>query len=279
MTAPKLLKNISASSAEPASAHSLLGHILLTSLQQSQDHQITAELSGGAVQYVRGPVDMVKWKELHIIRDAIQNAVVRTGLVQPELLKCEPYFLTTASGWNPGLELWGDNSQGQGFDLRKIKIVVDAVLAGLQRDAGNDVDDIGMMDIEPVEREAVYQVTHETLCAIGGKRLAQPVVVRTGESTLRLEGKLGSKPSQANFHPVQNALNGHFAGFDFDKKELVFLTPEKRVYVNFEPLQVDLIAVTRAVLEGQECVIRTHRTTSRSGQHDFAYLPDAPFKS
>jgi hypothetical protein len=279
MTAPKQPKITAATGASHKAAASLLGHILLTSLQQSQEHQITAEVSGGAVQYVHGPVDMVKWKDLHIIHDAIKAAIVRTEMARPELLKCEPYLLTMGSGWNPGLELWGDASEGAGFDIQKINIVVDVLLAGLKRDAVNDADDIGMMDLDPIQREAMRQVIRETLHATGGKRLAQPVDVRAGESELRLEGKLGAKPSQANFHPVQTTLSGRFAGFDLQKKELLFLTPERCVHLNFEPQQVDLLQVTRSAIEELDCEVRTHQTTGRNGRHDHAYLPDIPFKS
>ena len=48
-----------------AASRGLEGHVLLASFLQSQDMQMSAELSEGAVQYLRGPVDMVKWKELY----------------------------------------------------------------------------------------------------------------------------------------------------------------------------------------------------------------------
>ena len=277
------IQNGDATNAQQMDGSDPFGHILLASFQQSQQHQITAEVRGGEVQYLHGPVDQVRWSELHIVLDALQTAVVRTGLAQPESLKCKPYFVTTAAGWNPGLRLWVDTSQNQSVDTQKIRTVIEAVLVGLKRDSIDDAGDFSMLDfsmldISPIEREATCQVIRETLKITGGKRLAQPVDVVNGESLLRLEGKLGAKPSQANFHPIVKVVAGQFTGFDLQKKELLFSTLEKCLHINFNPQDVDLVAVTHAAIDGRSCELRTHQTTARNGHYDYAYLPDSPFK-
>lgn len=261
-----------------AASPRLEGHVLLGSFLQSQDHQMSVEVSGGAVQYLRGAVDMVRWKELHIFHDAIKAAIVLAGLIPPELLRCEPFLTKTESGWSPGLELWADTSQNGCFDLKKIETVKEMVLTGLTRDAANDVEDFGSMDLELKERVAVHQAVAETLGSMGGKKLSEPVYVRTEDDFLKIEGKLGAKPSQANFHPVEENLCGSFIGFDLHKKELLFHTGEKRVLINFDQIQVDLLEVARAAKDGRECTVRTHKTIGRDGREEHAYLPDDPFK-
>lgn len=258
---------------------SVLDHELLVSLQQSQDHQMSVDVSEGAVQCLRGPLDMIKWKELHVVHDTIRAAVVRAGLAPSDILKCEPYLLKTASGWNPVLELWGRTSQDQDFEFEKIRVVVEAVLAGLKRDIANDADDLCTSTLESSEREAVHQVITEALSVNGGKKMAVPVHVSVKECLLTLNGKLGAKPSQANFHPTDDPLLGRFSGFDIEKKELIFRTSGRSVLMNFEPTLVDLIEVARAAIEGRELTARTHKTIARDGREDHAYLPDEPFKS
>src|SRR2546422_7969590 len=168
MAAIKSKKTVATVSSDSARAH-MSGHVLLASFQQAQDHQMLAEVSGGTVQYLRGPVDMVKWKELHIIFDAVKAALVLSDLAPSQLLRCEPFLFKSESGWNPGLELWGDTSHGHVFDSAKIKTVVEVVLAGLKRDAANDAEDMGATELQAPERAAVRQVITETLGISGGK--------------------------------------------------------------------------------------------------------------
>jgi hypothetical protein len=254
-------------------------HVLIVSLQQSQDHQMSVDLSEGTVHCLRGPLDMIKWKELHVVHDTIRAAVVRAGLAPPDSLKCEPYLVKTATGWNPVLDLWGRISPDQDFEFEKIRLVVEAVLAGLKRDLKNDADDLFVSALKSSEREAVHQVITEALSLNGGKKLAVPVHMSIKENVLTLIGKLGAKPRRANFHPTEVPLHGRFSGFDLEKNELIFRTPGKCVLMNFEPSLVDLISVTRAATEGRELVVRTHKTIARDGREDHAYLPDEPFKS
>lgn len=257
----------------------VMDHVLLVSLQQSQDHQMSVDLADGAVHCLRGPLDMIKWKELHVVHDTIRGAVVRAGLAPSDILKCEPYLLKTSTGWNPVLELWGRASRDHDFEFEKIKMVVEAVLSGLKRDIENDADDLCISTLESCEREAVHQVITEALSLNGGKKLAVPVHVSVKERVLTLNGKLGAKPSQANFHPTDDPLLGRFCGFDIEKKELIFRTSGRCVLMNFEPSLVNLLAVTGAATERREIVARTHKTIARDGREDHAYLPDKPFKS
>lgn len=277
MAAIKGNKTVATVNSDSAPAH-MSGHVLLASFQQAQDHQMLAEVSGGTVQYLRGPVDMVKWRELHIIFDAAKAALVLSDLAPSPLLRCEPFLFKSESGWNPGLELWGDTSHSHVFDFPKIKTVVEVVLAGLKRDAANDAEDMAALELQGIERAAVRQIIAETLGASGGKKLAEPVHVTVEHSTLKVEGKLGSKPSQANFHPLEEKLSGRFSGFDLDKRELLFSTASKRIFLNFERLQVDVLEVARACLEGRDCEVRTQKTTARDGRENRAYLPEAPFR-
>lgn len=258
---------------------SVMDHVLLVSLQQSQDHQMSFGVSEGAAHCFRGPLDMVKWKELHVAHDTIRAAVVRTCLAPSDILKCEPYLLETAAGWNPVLDLWGRKSLDHNFEFEKIKMIVEAVLAGLKRDTENDADDLCISTLEPSERAAVHQVIKEALSLNGGMKLAVPVHVSVKERVLTLNGKLGAKPSQANFHPTEDPLLGRFSGFDIEKKELIFRTSGKCVLMNFEPSLVDLLAVARAATERRELVARTHKTIARDGKEVHAYVPDEPFKS
>ena len=261
-----------------AASRGLKGHVLLGSFLQSQDLQMSAELSEGSVLFLRGPVDMVKWKELHIFHDTLKAAIVLAGLVPSELLCCAPFIRKAASGWSPGLELWADASQNSCIDYKKIETVKDLVLAGLTRDAANDADDFASMDLELTERVAVQQAVAESLGSIGGKKLSEPVYVQTEGHPLKIEGKLGAKPSQANFHPIEENICGSFIGFDLYKEELFFQAGEKRIQINFGKIPIDLVEVARAARDRRECTVRTHKIISPNGRDEYAYLPDVPFK-
>lgn len=255
------------------------GHVLLANIHQQQDHQVSVEITAGSVEYLRGPVDMIKWKEVHTFHDAIKAAIVRAGLAPAERLVSAPYLLHLKSGWNPGIQLWSDASGNHEIDIQKVDVVVQAVLAGLQRDAANDAADIFCdAELDSVQQHAVHDVIQETLVSAGGKKLAQPLHVQSGQRSQLIKGKLGAKPSRANFHPEEVILKGVFDGFSLEKRELTFKSDEKMIHINFEKEIVSLVEIAKAASEKRMCVVRTHRTISLRGEDVFAYLPEGVFR-
>ena len=254
-------------------------HVFLASLRQAQQHKMSADLAGGEVVCLRGPLDLVKWKELHVPHDAIRAALARAGLVPAELMVSQAYLLKYGNIWNPVLALWANESQGHHFDLKKIHAVIEAVLAGLQRPAENDVEDICEIVLMKEEREAVHQVVRETLNTIGGRRLVEPVVVHAGESMFELGGKLGAKKSKVNLQPIEASFEGRFTGILVDPMLLLFKTERTTVELSFAPEVVDLDAVFNAMRAEVDVSIRTHKTTSASGREIHVYQPEVPFKA
>jgi hypothetical protein len=256
----------------------LVGHVLLTSLQQAQQHKMSADVAEGEVVCLRGPLDLVKWRELHVGHDAIRAALIRAALVPTELLVTEAYLLNHGQAWNPVLELWADESQGDGFDIQKIHAVVEAVLAGLHRDAINDIEDLCEVSLDPVERHAVHQVVQETLAVIGGRRLSVPVHVHVHASTFSLSGKLGRKKSRLNLHPSEESFSGQFLGIDIDPPELRFQADQRTIRMCFARPVVDLKAVLDAMLAGEQCEVRTQKTIAENGREVHTYQPDGAFR-
>lgn len=264
---------------QKASPSHLAGHILLARLQQNQRYNISVDMTGGEVVSMHGSLDLVKWTELHVAHDAIRAALVRTGLVSASLMVLEIYLLNFDSDWNPALELWANQLDGQRFDLQKIYAVIEAVLVGLRRDASNDVDDMCEVSLDAVERQAVHQVVKETLNEIGGRRLVEPVSIEVGGTTLSLEGKLGAKQSKLNLHPREERLTGRFVGIKVDPAELLFKTETKALSLSCARPLVDFQAVLNASLSGEICEIRTQKTISVGGREIYTYQPDGPFRN
>lgn len=258
---------------ERVPADPMPGYAMLVNLQQLQDHQVSLAMSGETIDCIRGAVDRIRWPELHTVLDAIKAGLVRASQVVAERLVCTPYLTIQGSGWSPGLELWVELQDERTIDLKKVNAIVELVLIGLQRDFSNTTNDFATELLEPIEREAVRQVVSETLSSAGGKRLALPIFVQLDQQPLlKLDGKFGAKPSQANFHAEERILNGRFVGFDLTKNELLFLTAEKKIAVNFDPRQVDLQDIASAASNGRDCTIRTHRTISANGSDVHAYV-------
>ena len=252
--------------------------VVLVTLHQQQGFQVSVDVAGGAIQCIRGPLDMVKWKELHTLYDAIRAAIVRAGLAEPELLECEPFLLKTVTGWNPVLQLLGNDSDDQTYDLRRIKEIAERTLVGLKRDAANNSDDLLADDLNETQTGAVREVVLEVLNGNGGKRFTTPVHVVVDDQEFKLDGKLGAKLNCANFHPQEVRLTGKFFGFDGQKGELFFLTESGQIHINFEQDLVDLLAVVQTYLDRKECEIRVHKTISKQGAAVYSFLPDGTLK-
>lgn len=252
-------------------------HIFLTSLRQAQQHKMSADLNCGEVVRLRGPLDLVKWKELHVPHDAIRAALVHTELVPSDLLVSEPYLLNYQGMWNPVIELWGNQSQGHDFDMIKIHAAVEAVVLGLTRSGENDVEDICEVVLEKEQREAVHQVILETLNVIGGRRIAAPVLVHAGEVMLELGGKLGAKKSKINLQPVDTIFKGRFSGIKIDPCVLIFKTNGMNVDLSFAIELVDLGAVLDVMLAELELEVRTQKTITSSGREVYVYIPQQTF--
>ena len=251
--------------------------VLIVNLQQMQDHNVLLSTSEGATDCIRGPVDRIRWPDLHTIKDAICASLVRANQVASENFESEPYLWKQKSGWNPGLEIWLNTSGDFPIDIKKIHLIVESLLAGLQRSAVNNADDFCSADLLAADREAVRQIVSETLGVAGGRRLAQPIHIQLdNQPTLKMAGKFGAKPSLANFHPQETVLDGKFVGFDLTKKELLFSTVEKRININFDQRQLNLEHISRLAINEQQCVVRTHRTIASNGQEVFAYLSCSP---
>lgn len=254
------------------------GCVLLADIHQQQDHQVSLEITAGSLEYIRGPIDMIKWKEVHTFHDALKSAIARAGLAPVEQLVSAPYLLRQQSGWNPGMQLWADTTSND-IDLQKINVIVTAVLAGVQRDAANDTLDIFFDTVlDSVQKQAVREVIFETLVFAGGKKLMLPMHVQVGKQSQTIKGKLGAKPSLANFHPDPMVFTGTFDGFSLEKRELTFKVDEKIIHLNFEKEIVNLIEVAVAASEKRVCAMRTHRTISARGEDVHAFLPEGAFR-
>ncbi|MGI0034614.1 MAG: hypothetical protein ACRD98_01920 [Nitrososphaera sp.] len=269
---PKDLSFVTHSSTPPA------GAILIASFQQVQDAKITAEhLRDGLIQ-IRGDLDRFRWKELKVIAEAIKTGLTRTDTAPTEILTLYTRVDVSAHECLVGIELWANPTVSSELNIVEAQKVAAPVLQGLtsgseslERDFSSEVE--GKVNIS-----ALKTVARETLQIAGGMKFLSPVRVVSGDQEFKISGRLSAKPDRSDFHPRLETLTGKFVGFNTHAKELLLLTEEKLYALNYAPDQVDLFEVTNAVKAGQDCVVRTYRTTDRKGNYDHAYAPDAPFK-
>lgn len=180
--------------------------VLIAKLQQIQEHHVLLSSRAGSTDCIRGPVDKIRWSELHTLTDAIRSVLLRTNQVPAENIECDPHLWKQDSGWNPGVEIWLRFNSDFPVDLKKIHSVIESLLVGLRQSVSYTRDDFFSTDLPSVDRSAVGQIVSETLGMSGGRRLAQPIHIELdNRPTLKMEGKFGAKPSRANFN-VQEVL-------------------------------------------------------------------------
>jgi hypothetical protein len=253
--------------------------VLLATIEQQHGYDMLAAYDGDEVTRFTGPLDVVRWTELKMLLHAIKSGVVRANLVSANEIHAVPNFSLGEAGWSPAMDIRANVSLPSTIRIHKAKTVVELILVGLKRDAANDAPDLHTDMLNSEEIAAVQEVIGETLAASGGKRLSVPLTIGVFGTVFELKGKLGVKPSLANFQAVPEQFCGQFVGFDGETRELFFRTRDKRVVMNFEPTLVDLREIVRACLEKKECLVRTHKTIARNGAEVHAYIPDKPFKT
>jgi len=135
------------------------------------------------------------------------------------------------------------------------------------------------------DRVAVLAVAEETLIKSGGHALKKPMSVLVDDKIeLTLCGRLGAKPSRANYVPTPEVLTGTFRGFVNDHKQraLLFgLNDSTNIEVGFVELQLEsgVLNLTHIValnLSQAQCHVETIKTTDSIGKTVYEFVSISP---
>lgn len=262
----------------------VIDHVTGTDQQHGDKTVITSFLSrqslrlnitqgpNGQVQ-IDGPVDAIRWDDIERLARVAREALVRAGVFDESSLMIRASLESLGGRWNPKISLVTEPEHAQESAIRRTRDVVPTVLDCLVRGGGLGTPPIDK-EIDEEQMQVIDAVATDALAVCGGRALQAEVLINVcGDAVAKVAGKFGPKPDRSNFSALAVDLCGEFVGFHLGGEVLYFIDDLKgEIKLAFGRTQVDLLQVTRLIMDKQKVEVRVHRTINKSGAELLAFV-------